>query len=95
MTFDPVLHEYRDGEIIIESVTQILKRAGLIDDRWFSEEARDRAARSIRLRTLRPRRPFDNAGRHLSSLQYVNAFAASLATSGLTLSIRKLSSMAK
>jgi len=76
MTFDPVLHEYRDGEIIIESVTQILKRAGLIDDRWFSEEARDRgsAVHTLCERFAHGAR-FDNAGRHLSSLQYVNAFA--------------------
>ena len=76
MTFDPALHEYSDGDVIILSVTQILKRAGYIDDRWFSEEARDRGsavhtlceryAHGIRL---------DNAGRALTSLQYVNAFA--------------------
>jgi hypothetical protein len=44
MTFDPVLHEYRDGDLIIQSVTQILKRAGHIDDRWYSEEARERGS---------------------------------------------------
>ena len=36
MIFDPALHEYSDGGVIIRSVTQILKAAGLIDDRWFS-----------------------------------------------------------
>lgn len=76
MTFDPALHEYRDGDTIIESVTQILKRAGLIDDRWFSEEARDRGSA---VHTLCERYAhgirFDNTGRPLASLQYVNAFA--------------------
>lgn len=76
MTFDPVLHEYRDGDTIIESVTQILKRAGMIDDQWFNEEARDRGSA---VHTLCERYAhgvrFDNAGRPLSSLQYVNAFA--------------------
>lgn len=76
MNFDPALHEYRDGDTIIESVTQILKRVGLIDDRWFSEEARDRGSA---VHTLCERYAhgvrFDNAGRPLASLQYVNAFA--------------------
>ena len=77
MIFDPVLHEYRDGNLIIPSVTQILKRAGYIDDRWYTEEARDRGsavhefcdryANGIR---------FDDLGRPLASLEYVNACAA-------------------
>lgn len=77
MNFDPVLHEYSDGDVIIPSVTQVLKRAGLIDDRWFSEEARDRGSA---VHTLCERYAhgvrFDNTGRPLASLQYVNAFAA-------------------
>lgn len=77
MNFDPALHEYSDGGVIIRSVTQILKGAGLIDDRWFSEEARDRGSA---VHTLCERYAhgvrFDNAGRPLASLQYVNAFAA-------------------
>jgi hypothetical protein len=36
--FDEARHEYWDGEEKIPSVTQILKKAGLIDDRWFREE---------------------------------------------------------
>lgn len=75
MTFDPVLHEYRDSEVIIPSVTQVLKRAGYIDDRWYTEESRERGsavhdlceryAHGIRI---------DDAGRALSSLEYVNSF---------------------
>jgi len=84
MTFDPALHEYRDGDTIIESVTQILKRAGYIDDRWFSEEARDRGSA---VHTLCERYAhgvrFDNAERSLASLQYVNAFARFIADFGV------------
>ena len=76
MNFDPALHEYSDGGVIIRSVTQILKAAGMIDDRWFSEEARDRGSA---VHTLCERYAhgirFDNAGRALASLEYVNAFA--------------------
>ena len=75
MNFDPALHEYSDGGVIIRSVTQILKAAGLIDDRWFSEEARDRgsAVHTLCERYAHSIR-FDNTGRPLASLEYVNAF---------------------
>jgi len=76
MNFNPDLHEYSDGDVIIPSVTQILKGAGLIDDQWFSEEARDRGSA---VHTLCERYAhgvrFDDTGRPLASLQYVNAFA--------------------
>jgi hypothetical protein len=77
MTFDPILHEYRDGETIIPSVTQILKAAGLIDDRWFTAEARERgsAVHSLCQRYANGERR-DDLGRELSSLEYVNALAA-------------------
>ena len=84
MNFDPALHEYSDGGVIIRSVTQILKAAGLIDDRWFSEEARDRGSA---VHTLCERYAhgvrFDNAGRPLASLQYVNAFVAFVSEFGV------------
>jgi len=77
MTFDPVLHEYRDGDLIIQSVTQILKRAGHIDDRWYSEEARERgsAVHELCERVTKGIRT-DDIGRPLDSLEYLNAFAA-------------------
>jgi len=34
--FDPIRHEYREGGIRLPSVTEILKRVGLIDTRGFS-----------------------------------------------------------
>lgn len=77
MTFDPVLHEYRDGDVIIPSVTQVLKRAGHIDDRWYSEEARERgsAVHELCERFSKGIRT-DDLGRLLASLEYVNSFAA-------------------
>ncbi len=77
MTFDPILHEYRDGETIIPSVTQILKAAGRIDDRWFTAESRARgsAVHSLCQRYAQGER-FDALGRPLDSLEYVNALAA-------------------
>ena len=77
MTFDPLLHEYRDGDTIIPSVTQILKSAGMIDDRWFTAEARERgsAVHSLCQRYANGERR-DDLGRELASLEYVNALAA-------------------
>ena len=77
MTFDPVLHEYRDGDLIIPSVTQVLKRAGIIDDRWYSEEAREQgsAVHELCERFAHGVRN-DNTGRPMASLEYVNAFAS-------------------
>lgn len=43
VTFDHDKHEYRDeAGAIIPSVTQIIKSAGLIDDRWANAEAMER-----------------------------------------------------
>jgi len=77
MTFDPILHEYRDGDTIIPSVTQILKNAGMIDDRFFTAESRERgsAVHALCQRYANGER-FDDLGRELSSLEYVNALAA-------------------
>ena len=77
MTFNPILHEYRDGDTVIPSVTQVLKSAGLIDDRWFTAEARERgsAVHALCQRYAQGERR-DDLGRELSSLEYVNALAA-------------------
>ncbi len=76
MIFDPALHQYRVGERIIPSVTQVLKEAGYIDTTWMSEEARERgsAVHTLCERYAKGIR-FDDAGRELASLEYVNAFA--------------------
>lgn len=76
MTFDPELHEYRDGDIIIPSVTQILTMAGFIDKRWYSEESAKRGTEVHGLcedYALGARYTAD--GDLLSELPYVNSFA--------------------
>lgn len=40
--FDPVAHRYTLNGQELMSVTTILKEAGLIDDRWFTDESRAR-----------------------------------------------------
>lgn len=78
LEFNPALHEYRDGEIVIPSVTRVLKMAGIVDDRFFtSDEARDRgtAVHELCERYAQGRR-VDDSGRQLAGLEYVNAFAA-------------------
>ena len=76
MIFNPARHEYSDNGIIIPSVTQILKAAGLIDDTWYSREATERgsAVHELCERYAHGTRA-DGLGRPLASLEYVNAFA--------------------
>lgn len=40
--FDEATHTYKVNGRVVPSVTQVLKAAGLIDDRWFNQAARDR-----------------------------------------------------
>jgi len=79
MIFNPALHEYwtDDHLVRIPGVTTILKEAGLIDDRFFTAEARERgsAVHSLCQRYANGER-FDDLGRPLESLEYVNALAA-------------------
>lgn len=77
MIFDPDLHEYsEDDGTPIPSVTQILKAAGVIDDRWYTAEARDKGSAAHKLceRYAQGER-LDKHGRPLRDLPYVNAFA--------------------
>ena len=39
LTFEPDSHTYRIDGVVVPSVTQILGEAGLIDDRWYTEES--------------------------------------------------------
>lgn len=41
LQFDPIAHEYRHAGKVVRSVTQVLKGAGLVDDRWYTEESSD------------------------------------------------------
>lgn len=45
LAFDPAGHTYRLDGRVVKSNTQILKAAGLIDDRFYTEESRDRGVR--------------------------------------------------
>lgn len=40
--FDPIEHRYYNEGIEIPSVSSLLKEFGLVDDRWFTEESRQR-----------------------------------------------------
>ncbi len=45
LAFDAESHTYRLDGRVVKSNTQILKGAGLIDDRFYTEESRDRGTR--------------------------------------------------
>ena len=77
MNFNPALHEYTENGHVVRSVTQILKDAGIIDDTWYNEEARERGSA---VHTLCER--YANGERlsrmavPIADYEYVNAFAA-------------------
>ncbi len=77
MQFTAATHEYKQDGISVPSVTQILVAAGYIDSQWMTEESRERgtAVHDLCQRYAMGSR-YDNAGRELESLEYVNAFAA-------------------
>lgn len=76
MTFDAGRHEYRDGDTIIPSVTQILTEAGIIDNTWASREAMERgsAVHELAERYAQGIR-YDLSGRSLESLEWVAPFS--------------------
>ena len=43
--FDREKHEYRAGGRQLFGVTTVLKRAGIVDDEWWNEQARDRGSK--------------------------------------------------
>jgi hypothetical protein len=79
MIFLPDIHEYwNDARTIrYRSVTEILKDAGEIDDRFFTAEAREKgsAVHKLAQRYANGER-VDDLGRPLESLEHVNALAA-------------------
>jgi hypothetical protein len=82
--FYPALHEYREGDTLIPSVTQILKSAGVINGFFYSEEARERgsAVHELCERYASGGR-LDDKGRRLETLAYLNAFAARVRENGV------------
>lgn len=84
MIFDPEFHRYYlDDGTEIPGVTDILTRDGIIDDRWFDDESRQRgsAVHDLCERYAHGER-FDKNGRPLADLEYVNAFASWMRDSG-------------
>jgi len=78
MIFHPATHEYtEDDGTPIPSVTQIIKAAGIIDDRWYTADARDKgsAVHELCERYAAGLR-VDSRGNPLHAYEYVNAFAA-------------------
>lgn len=41
-TFDPITHTFKINGVAVPSVTQALKGVGIIDDRFYTDEARER-----------------------------------------------------
>jgi hypothetical protein len=42
LTYDDATHTYKLDGVVVPSVTQVLTAAGVIDNRWFTEEATHR-----------------------------------------------------
>ena len=75
MLYDPIKHEYDGGRV--PSVTTVLKDAGYIDDRWMTEEGRERgSAVHILCERYANGERFSATGYELAGYEYVNAFAA-------------------
>jgi hypothetical protein len=76
LEFYAALHEYRDGDTIVPSVTQVLKRAGLVNYFGHNTEAMEmgRAVHKLCEMYARGYRE-DSAGRSLEDLAYLNGFA--------------------
>jgi hypothetical protein len=74
LEYAPHFHEYRDGDSVIPSVTQILKATGYIGD-FYSAEAAERGAAVHELCSQVCKGFYlDGTGRKLHELEYVNAF---------------------
>jgi len=83
--FNPAGHEYtEDDGTPIPSVTQIIKAAGIIDDRWYTAEARDKgsAVHELAERYADGVR-VDNRGNPLAAYEYVNSFASWMSDYGV------------
>jgi len=85
MIFNPAAHEYtEDDGTPIPSVTQIIKAAGIIDDRWYTADARDKgsAVHALCERYAGGSR-IDKRGNQYRDYEYVNSFAAWMSDYGV------------
>ncbi len=80
LRFDEAAHRYFLGARELPSVTSILKDAGLVDDRWFTEESAERGtAIHQAIERLHRSLPYFNVGPEL--VGYMEAYLAFLASS--------------
>ena len=61
-TYDSKTHTYRIGGVRVPSVTQVLADSGVIDDRWFTEESRERGRIVASATALYDKRGFCEGG---------------------------------
>ncbi|MDR1324510.1 MAG: hypothetical protein LBK00_00555 [Treponema sp.] len=47
LEFNPALHEYRAGDVVVPSVTHVLKTAGIVNDRFLLQLRRGIGAPSL------------------------------------------------
>ena len=64
LTFDEENHVYRWNDAVVPSVTQILKHGGIIDDRWYTDDARDRGVAVHKAADLHIRNNLDEGSIH-------------------------------
>lgn len=72
--FDPVAHAYYDGARRVPSVTEILHRAGMVDDAWFTPEATELGTRVHQALALSDRGLLDPASVDSRLLPYLEAW---------------------
>lgn len=48
LVFDEATHRYTVGGKVLPGITSVLKMTGFVDDRWFTQEARDRGTATHR-----------------------------------------------
>jgi hypothetical protein len=74
LTFNPELHEYRIDGQVVPSVTQILSEAGLVDDRWYTDESQLRGRTVHIITALDDRGELDESQVDAEYRGYLNAW---------------------
>ena len=74
LQFDPATHTYSDEFGEVPSVTQVLKRSGIVDTRWFNPEARTRGSYVAQATELHDRGILDYGDLDVALRPYVDAW---------------------
>lgn len=74
LTFDAENHIYAYGGRVVPSVTQILKLGGIIDDQWYTEEAKARGSAVHKAADLHLRENLDQKSLHPVVAGYFDGF---------------------